>query len=1193
MPIDPVVDPYVLLGRVVTMADHPPPGGVIDKGAVYVHKGTIRAVLSEHDAPPPEFENATPVRVGGTIFPGLIELHNHLSYNAVPLWQVPRRYMHSGHWQGTDEYRANVTKPAMVLANTAGNAEALVRFAECRCLLGGVTTSQGITLQANSGVRSLYEGLVRNVEAPLNLALPGAKCRIGAPDKDLDAYFGKLVAAPACYLQHLSEGINDGTFDTAIKQFTGLQRPNGTWALHDSLCAVHGTALLPKHFRVLAAHGGAIVWSPLSNYLLYGETTNVKAARDAEVPIALGSDWAPSGTKNLLGEVKVAAIVSEELGDLFSARELCEMMTITPARILGWDAALGSIEAGKLADLIVVDDTIDEPYEQLVAARETSLTLVIIDGIPRVGQPRLMKQFGAGAGEPVTVGGARRILDLRPRPGEIDLGLTLAEARAKLADTLENLPERAAELDAAIAAGWTPGAALAASGLRDELMPVGWDEPRLRVVLEFEEEQGEAAFLATLRAGDLADWVAPMKLEGLTVADDPDFLRSLMRSLNLPRFVKEKLPARHGFRLSIPDEATLSGREDPLTPDFERSVELRTYLDLHRDVRLDAASRERIVQQAILLLERYYVHLPMKRTMHAVDPVQRLRNLNQDLQRGMNSDGSDLDFHQEMIEIFDSLRDLHTCYRLPRPFRGKVAWLPYLIEECVDGNVKRFVVSKLVGNADLGELAPDVEVLYWNAVPIDRYVASLARRMPGGNAAARRARALNSLTLRSLARGQIPDEGWVTLTFRTADGALREHRQPWLLFEPRAGHRTLSPENFGLLEASGLGIDDQTDDLQQAKKNLFAASQVEEEERLQAGGRLARIRGDEIPSTLPTLFRARHVRAGRRKYGYLRIFSFNVSDADLFVDEFERLLGTFSSEGLIIDIRGNGGGLIHAAERSLELLSPTPIAPEPAQFINTPATLRLCRDHSESARLRGLTLRPWLGSMERSAASGATHSVGFPITRAEDCNQRGQKYQGPKLLIVDGLCYSAADMFAAGFKDHEIGRIVGIHGNTGAGGANVWSHRLLQFLSADDPDHGGFRLLPQGADLRAAVRRTLRVGATAGELVEDFGIEPDALYTLTREDLLYGNRVLIATAIEELGKIEPHRISVERIRDRFRFKSTGSEFVQVTAAGRPVGTFELNGDGEARPRIRGRVGAELEFVAVAGGRPVARVRYVL
>ncbi|HEY5564304.1 MAG TPA: S41 family peptidase, partial [Rhodothermia bacterium] len=676
-----------------------------------------------------------------------------------------------------------------------------------------------------------------------------------------------------------------------------------------------------------------------------------------------------------------------------------------------------------------------------------------------------------------------------------------------------------------------------------------------------------------------------MELDGITVPDDPTFLKRLMYARNLPRFVKEKLPPLHGEALEVPDDAVLSGAADETAVDPQTALTLREFLE--ERPRLSLEDRRRIIDQAILLLERYYVHLPMKRTMHAVDPIQRLRNLDHEIQQARGSQLSDLDFHREVITVFDSLRDLHTCYRLPQPFRGKVAWLPYLIEECVDDEGgRRFIVSKIVGKSNDDGFEEGVEVLHWNGVQIERHIQSLSRGMPGGNSAARRARALNSLTLRSLTRGQIPDEDWVSLRYRTKKGRVREHRQPWLLFAPQMGRRSLSPENFGLIEAAGLGLDDQTDDLQQAKKALFASAQVKEEGRLLAGGELKRSEGDDIPSTLPTIFRARHVYdADGTRYGYLRIFSFNVNDADLFVSEFERLLSEFSPKGLILDIRGNGGGLIHAAERTLELLSPVSIEPEPAQFINTPATLRLCRDHSASKRLPGLALKPWLGSIERSMASGATHSLGFPMTRREDCNRRGQKYQGPKVLIIDGLCYSAADMFAAGFKDHDLGPVIGLHDTTGAGGANVWSHRLLQFLSTDDADHGGFRLLPLGADLRTAVRRTLRVGPYAGELVEDFGIEPDILYSMTKNDVLQGNQELIRTVIGELKKMKSHRVSVKRAGDKLKIHSPGADSIEVTAKGRPVGTIDVDPAGRTTLDLSAAAahGDELEIVAFADG----------
>jgi hypothetical protein len=75
-------------------------------------------------------------------------------------------------------------------------------------------------------------------------------------------------------------------------------------------------------------------------------------------------------------------------------------------------------------------------------------------------------------------------------------------------------------------------------------------------------------------------------------------------------------------------------------------------------------------------------------------------------------------------------------------------------------------------------------------------------------------------------------------------------------------------------------------------------------------------------------------------------FSFSVADPAKFVDEVERLLQLLPPNGLIIDVHGNGGGHIHAAELCLQLLTHDRIEPERAQFINSRLTLRLCELNS-------------------------------------------------------------------------------------------------------------------------------------------------------------------------------------------------------------------------------------------------------
>ena len=76
------------------------------------------------------------------------------------------------------------------------------------------------------------------------------------------------------------------------------------------LIAIHGVGLTEAQFKDMAARGAKLVWSPLSNFLLYGKTANVAAARAAGVSISLAPDWAPSGSKSVLGELKVADLVN-------------------------------------------------------------------------------------------------------------------------------------------------------------------------------------------------------------------------------------------------------------------------------------------------------------------------------------------------------------------------------------------------------------------------------------------------------------------------------------------------------------------------------------------------------------------------------------------------------------------------------------------------------------------------------------------------------------------------------------------------------------------------------------------------------------------------------------------------------------------------------------------------------------------
>ena len=68
--------------------------------------------------------------------------------------------------------------------------------------------------------------------------------------------------------------------------------------------------------------------------------------------------------------------------------------------------------------------------------------------------------------------------------------------------------------------------------------------------------------------------------------------------------------------------------------------------------------RKTISEQAAILLEQTYVHLPLKVAMYAANPVERLRILRRRLdETGAENLGTEIDFHREMLEIFTSVRE--------------------------------------------------------------------------------------------------------------------------------------------------------------------------------------------------------------------------------------------------------------------------------------------------------------------------------------------------------------------------------------------------------------------------------------------------------------------------------------------------------------------------------------------------------
>ena len=541
------------------------------------------------------------------------------------------------------------------------------------------------------------------------------------------------------------------------------------------------------------------------------------------------------------------------------------------------------------------------------------------------------------------------------------------------------------------------------------------------------------------------------------------------------------------------------------TPQNGATMGLKQFLET--TAALEQHERRAIVEQALTLLEDVYVHLPLKRAMHATDPVQSLKLLRRRL-----SLITERQFQNETIRIFKNLRDLHTNYILPAPYHQHVAYLPFLMEEFYgDGGERHYVVSRLIAGFAHDTFWPGVEITYWSGVPIEQAVAINADREAGSNEAARHARGLDDMTVRPMAMSLPPAAEWVLVGYRS-NGQDLEIRLPWrvLRLDPFGEEKLGHDGDDGSL-ATAMGLDLNGEITNQARKALFAPHSVEQSERaveVRAEGSASK---DwkvfiAVNSLFPDTFQFSTVTSGHRSAGYLRIRTFSAPSPPNFIEEVIRILKLLPQERLIIDVRGNGGGIIMNGERMLQLFSPGRVEAERLHFINSELTLMI----SNSDAWDGFA-KQWAPSIDLSVVTGAMYSQGFPIEDPDKTNAIGRRYHGNVILITDARCYSTTDIFAAGFQDNSLGTALGVDGNTGAGGANVFTHDVLRFvLSGEDSP---FQVLPKGASMRVAIRRTTRVGANAGLPLEDLGVQPDRVHRLTRKDVMEGNSDLIESAM--------------------------------------------------------------------------------
>jgi cytosine/adenosine deaminase-related metal-dependent hydrolase len=389
--------PVALTGTVIT------PDGIVPNGTVLIQNGVIVAVGAQVTLP----AGTKTVATGGVIAPGLIDLHNHLTWNVLPRWKPPVEYGTRYDWQQKPVYSLLLKEPYEALVR-AGLACQMERYAEVKAIAEGETSVVGGAMSACD------QGLARNLDYDPELGSGLGKIvyeifPLTMSEHTLAAVNAVLAAKPrGALLIHVGEGSPQNA--SAAEEFSMVE---GRGLLQPGVSFIHGNALTAGNFATMAKAGVGLVWSLRSNIELYGDTANVAAAKAAKVTIALSPDWSLTGSDGMLDELNYASTWNLAQ-PVFSDSELVTMATANAATLVGLQDKIGSIAANHAADLLVLRDTGKaagkDAYWTVTHAAPEDVALVVIGGMADYGDPEWMRQLATGPTETLHVCGTEKLV---------------------------------------------------------------------------------------------------------------------------------------------------------------------------------------------------------------------------------------------------------------------------------------------------------------------------------------------------------------------------------------------------------------------------------------------------------------------------------------------------------------------------------------------------------------------------------------------------------------------------------------------------------------------------------------------------------------------------------------------------------------------------------------------------------------
>ncbi|MCS4300944.1 amidohydrolase family protein [Chryseobacterium sp. BIGb0232] len=395
------------------------------------------------------------------IFPAFINLHTHIGYNVLPIWNSPHIWYNRHQWRNSPQYIAEIKEfTNYIKKGWASNPVLLESFiadyidpsklnsllydesnstyrefymfraiteverihailSEIQAVCGG-TGLLLQTLSLDDEESDMKHFLIRNTGNSEDMGIdkslkvfpvvdfyspeirpdgtPVADTSKWSPvkQKNLDYYINSVNQKNANYystIAHIGEGktgnlykaTKDKYSENECKQlFEELKQKVNAQDLKDSnLILVHANGIdYSDHDTIhfLKDHNISIVWSPVSNLLLYNDTLPIKKLLDENINVCLGTDWTPSGSKHILDEMKFARYYCNHFNIECSDTQIFDMATVNAAKALG-NLNYSVIKEGAFADLFVYKaGSSDHVLEDMLKNEDEKIKFSMING---------------------------------------------------------------------------------------------------------------------------------------------------------------------------------------------------------------------------------------------------------------------------------------------------------------------------------------------------------------------------------------------------------------------------------------------------------------------------------------------------------------------------------------------------------------------------------------------------------------------------------------------------------------------------------------------------------------------------------------------------------------------------------------------------------------------------------------------